>query len=275
MSVPFLIASIILALFGLWFAWHYYELRRRLDEYATSLRRQTTHPPVNEKNLEALYRAVNALIDNFNLQLSTLNSERNRLATVLDQMTDGVLIADANGQVQFANPAVHRLFDSPEPIGRSVTEVLRNHQLVEAWKRCQKTNELQSESVERPTRHLFLQLIVIPDQHAGGSLLLAQDLTRVRRLETVRRDFISNISHELRTPLASLKALTETLQTGALSDPEVAPRFLDRMVTEVDALTQMAQELLDLSRIESGQVSVRPEIVLVPFLPEMVCSTRD
>jgi two-component system phosphate regulon sensor histidine kinase PhoR len=176
-------------------------------------------------------------------------------------MTDGVLIADANGLVQFANPAAKRLFESTDPVGRSVTEVLRNHQLVGAWQRCQKNNELQSESVEIPSRHQFLQLIVVPDQHAGGSLLLAQDLTRVRRLETVRRDFISNISHELRTPLASLKALTETLQTGALSDPEVAPRFLDRMVTEVDALTQMAQELLDLSRIESGQVELNLQII--------------
>jgi two-component system phosphate regulon sensor histidine kinase PhoR len=79
-------------------------------------------------------------------------------------------------------------------------------------------------------------------------------LTRVRRLETVRRDFISNVSHELRTPLASLKALTETLQQGALEDPPAARRFLGRIETEVDALTQMAQELLELTRIESGQV---------------------
>jgi two-component system phosphate regulon sensor histidine kinase PhoR len=70
----------------------------------------------------------------------------------------------------------------------------------------------------------------------------------------VRRDFISNVSHELRTPLASLKALTETLQTGALEDPPAARRFLQRIETEVDALTQMATELLELSRIESGQV---------------------
>jgi two-component system phosphate regulon sensor histidine kinase PhoR len=141
--------------------------------------------------------------------------------------------------------------------------VIRNHQLVDAWRRCQQTNEIQSESVELPARRQFLQLIAIPDTHAGGSLLLVQDLTRVRRLETVRRDFISNVSHELRTPLASLRALTETLQGGALLDPEAGPRFLSRISTEVDALTQMAQELLDLSRIESGQV----ELILTPLAP--------
>jgi two-component system phosphate regulon sensor histidine kinase PhoR len=110
--------------------------------------------------------------------------------------------------------------------------------------------------VELPASRQFLQLIAIPDTHAGGSLLLVQDLTRVRKLETVRRDFISNLSHELRTPLASLKALTETLQDGALSDPEAGPRFLSRIHTEVDALTQIAQELLDLSKIESGQIAL-------------------
>jgi two-component system phosphate regulon sensor histidine kinase PhoR len=108
-----------------------------------------------------------------------------------------------------------------------------------------------------PARRQFLQLIVIPDRFAeGGSLLLVQDLTRLRRLETVRRDFISNLSHELRTPLASLKALTETLQEGALDDPPAARRFLSRMQTEVDALTQMVAELLELSRIESGRLAL-------------------
>ena len=204
------------------------------------------------------------LIKDLNLQLSSLNSERARLATVLDQMTDGVLIVDAQGRIQFANPASKRLFETVDPINRSIVEVVRHHQLVEAWRRCQQTHELQSESVEVPARRQFLQLVVIPDTHAGGSLLLVQDLTRVRRLETVRRDFISNISHELRTPLASLKALTETLQNGALSDPEAGPRFLSRIVTEVDALTQMTQELLDLSRIESGQV----ELNLAPITPK-------
>ena len=191
---------------------------------------------------------------------------------MLEQLTDGVIIVDANGFIQFANPAAQRLFEISDALGHSVTEVVRNHQLVDAWRRCQQTNEMQSESVELPARRQFLQLIAIPDTHASGSLLLVQDLTRVRRLETVRRDFISNISHELRTPLASLKALTETLQSGALSDPEAGPRFLSRINAEVDALTQMAQELLDLSRIESGQV----ELILAPLAPKsLITSAAD
>ena len=239
MNILLISLAIIFLTIAIWFAWRYSDSRRSLDEQ-------------------------NNLIKNLNLQLSTLNSERARLAAVLDQMTDGVLIVDSQGKIQFANPASKKLFETVDPINRSIVEVVRHHQLVEAWRRCQQTNELQSESVEVPARRQFLQLVVVPDTHAGGSLLLVQDLTRVRRLETVRRDFISNISHELRTPLASLKALTETLQNGALSDPEAGPRFLSRIVTEVDALTQMTQELLDLSRIESGQV----ELNLAPISPK-------
>ena len=257
MASGLVVLLVLVGIVAAWLAWVYLRLRHRLGEYARSLRQSDpSSPPVDVRGIEELSNAVNAVVAGRNTELASVEADRSRLATVLDQMTDGVLIADSQGQVQFGNPAARRLFECSDPIGRTVTEVVRNHQLVEAWQRCQGTRELQSETVEIPTRHQFLQLIVIPDRHAAGSLLLAQDLTRVRRLETVRRDFISNISHELRTPLASLKALTETLQGGALSDPEAGPRFLDRIVTEVDALTQMAQELLDLSRIESGQVAL-------------------
>lgn len=261
--------AIIFLLLTAWFAWRYYVLKKHIHHYANLIRSQPKNIPTDIKDLEYLSNSIASLQNTSNLQLSTLDSQNARLSTVLEQLTDGVLIADSTGQVQFANPAAHKLFDVNNPINHSVAEVMRNHQLIEAWRRCQQTREMQSESVELPVRQQFLQLFVIPDTYEGGSLLLVQDLTRVRRLETVRRDFISNVSHELRTPLASLRALTETLQNGALSDPEVGPRFLGRISTEVDALTQMAQELLDLSRIESGQVELT--LALVP--PKQILSS--
>jgi two-component system phosphate regulon sensor histidine kinase PhoR len=245
---------IILFFLAMWFAWRYYKLRREADEFAKQVRQQRFNTHIKE--LENLSSAITSLISTFNLHHANLESERARLATVLDQMTDGVLIADAQGIIQFANPAAGKLFQSANPIHHSLTEVIRHHQLVEAWRRCRETGELQSESVELPNRHQYLQLIVIPDSQTSGSLLLVQDLTRIRRLETVRRDFISNLSHELRTPLASLKALTETLQDGALDDPPAARKFIDQIQTEVDALSQMVTELLELSRIESGRLAL-------------------
>lgn len=248
------VLTVIALVVAVWFAWRYFTLRRDINKYASQVREKRVNTEGNE--LENLASSISSLIATLDLRHSTLEAERARLATVLEQMTDGVLIADAQGIVQFANPAAGRLFQTSNPVNRSLTEVIRNHQLVEAWRRCQRTRELQSESVEVPTRHQYLQLVVIPDTQTSGSLLLVQDLTRLRRLETVRRDFISNISHELRTPLASLKALTETLQDGALDDPPAARRFIDQIQVEVDALSQMVTELLELSRIESGRLAL-------------------
>ena len=258
-QLPYLPAVVFL-LVAVWFAWRYFDLRRNMNQVAQSLR-DAKIPLPHSNEIDELLSVIESRRAAFNTKLAALRTENERLATVLEQLTDGVLIADADGRVQFANPAASKLFNTHNPTQQSVAQVVRSHQLIEAWKRCQQTRQLQIESVEIPTRRQYLQIIVIPDMHEGGSLLLAQDLTQVRKLETVRRDFISNVSHELRTPLASLKALTETLQGGALADPEAGPRFLDRIHTEVDALTQMTQELLDLSRIESGQVQLNFETV--------------
>lgn len=247
-----IVVSILFLILAAWYAGRYYKLRRDIVEFTDRLR--TTDATTEIRELEAISSAITSMITNANQKLADTESERARLATVLEQMTDGVLIADSHGIVQFANPAAGRLFQTSDPTNRSIAEVVRHHQLVEAWRRCQQTRQMQSESVELPTRHQYLQLVVIPDQHSSGSLLLAQDLTRIRRLETVRRDFVSNLSHELRTPLASLKALTETLQDGALEDPPAARRFIDQIQIEVDALTQMVTALLELSRIESGRL---------------------
>lgn len=254
MNLSLWVVVIIVVLVAVWYAWRYYKLRGEIEEFTSQVRGQSSNTNIRE--LENLSSVISSLIATFHARHAALESERMRLATVLDQITDGVLIADATGLIQFANPAAGRLFQFSNPLHHSIAEVVRNHQLVEAWRRGQQTRQIQSESVEVPTRHQYLQLVVIPDQHSSGSLLLAQDLTRIRRLETVRRDFVSNLSHELRTPLASLKALAETLQEGALDDPPAARRFVDQIQIEVDALSQMANELLELSKIESGRFTL-------------------
>ena len=259
--IYFLLSALIFVIIAFaWLAFRYTSLRRRLDHYSRTVRKITEDGlpvaglPEDEKGLENLSNTIKTLALAQQARTSSLDAKRAELAAVLDRMTDGVLIADAGGKVTLANPAAEGLFEVKNAIGRTVAEVLRQHKLVEAWRRSRETGLPQEESVELSARRQFLQLVVLPDQQSGGSLLLVQNLTRVRRLETIRRDFISNVSHELRTPLASLKALTETLRDGALEDPKADHRFLGRIETEVDALTQMAQELLELTRIESGQV---------------------
>jgi two-component system phosphate regulon sensor histidine kinase PhoR len=231
--------------------------------------------PTTRDEVGQLTQAFNEMAEQLRDKVVVLAAERGRLAAVLEHMADGVLITDDNGRVQLINPAAAQLLNTDEEtaLGLSYAQVVRHHQLIELWRRCQERGEEQVEAMEISYERLFLQAIVTPFQQAeaDGYLVILQDLTRIRRLETVRRDFISNISHELRTPLAGLKALVDTLRDGAMQDPPAAQRFLNRMENEVDVLTQMVQELLELSRIESGQVPLRliptsvPEILVPPI----------
>ena len=128
--------------------------------------------------------------------------------------------------------------------------------MIELWKACRDGGKPGSITVEIGDERQLLQAVATPlgEFLQGSILLLFQDVTRQRRLETVRRDFVANISHELRTPLASLQSLAETLHDGAMEDPAAAGRFLDLMRTEIDTFNQTVRELLELSQIESGEV---------------------
>ncbi|MGD2156403.1 MAG: ATP-binding protein [Anaerolineales bacterium] len=236
------------------------ELTHAAQEMSTGNLRKRLFP-TSQDEIGQLTVTLDSMARQLRDRIEALQSEREKLVAVLSQMTDGVIIVDDQSQVSLVNPAAERMFDVPpdKTTGHTLAEVVRNHQLVELARECRQTGLESQASIDLPQQGRFIQGIAIPLGEAMPDhiLLLFQDLTRVRRLESVRRDFISNISHELRTPLASLKALAETLQSGALEDPPAAQRFLSRMETEVDALSHMVTELLELTRIESGQVPLK------------------
>ena len=206
-------------------------------------------------------------------QISEIETERTKLAAVLNKMNDGILIVDGKGMVQLINPAAENMFDwkNGSAIGMPLIEVTLDHQPVELWEKCIGSGENQSAIFEISNKkiqvHATATLLgsILPDH----ILLLFQDITKQVQTDAIRRDFISNVSHELRTPLAGIKALTETLQDGAMDDPPAAQQFLGRIETEVDSLSLMVSELFELSRIESGRVPLelnptRPIDVIQP-----------
>lgn len=233
--------------------------------------------PVSADEVGKLTRAFNVMTTQLNQQIQSLQSERAKLSAVLQKMTDGVLIIDSVGSVQLINPAAAQLFSvETEAVGRPLVEVTRQHQPFEMWQRCQNSGEAQSMPFELGRKKIYLSGVAMPlgPLLPGSTLLLFHDLTSQRQTETIRRDFISNVSHELRTPLAALKALVETLQGGALEDPPAAQRFLGQMNAEVDSLSLMVAELLELSRIESGRVPLeikptRPRDIVTPAVERL------
>jgi two-component system, OmpR family, phosphate regulon sensor histidine kinase PhoR len=255
-------------------------LRRLADYVVRQGKGKKSLPAFNARSDEVgqLEQAFAEMAVQLESRIDDLQQERGTLAAVLANMTDGILIVDRQGNVQLINLAAQRMFGVTESdaLTHSLIEVVRNHQVASLWRKSQSSGEQQTVTLETSPDRLLVQGIATPLQQSlpGSILLVFQDLTRVRRLEMVRRDFVSNVSHELRTPLASLKALTETLMEGALEDPPAARRFLTRMEGEIDNLTQMVQELLELSRIESGKVplerrSISPIELLTPAVERM------
>ena len=168
------------------------------------------------------------------------------------------LVVNDQRIVQRLSPQAEDLFGTSEDqaAGHSVMSVARDHQINDLVGLALEAREVREATIEhRPTRRV-LQNRAFPifdsEQRVMGVLLSIQDITELRRLEQVRQEFVTNISHELRTPMASIKAMVETLQEGALDDKAVAPDFLRRIDVEVDHLTQLVRELSLLSSIESG-----------------------
>jgi two-component system phosphate regulon sensor histidine kinase PhoR len=215
---------------------------------------------------ETLDRLAGAVRDS----LQRVGAERDRLDAVLGHLADGVLIVDGRGRVARLNPAAERLLGMPGALaaGRTAAEVLRDHELVQLVEQARAGPEpapVATAFVEwlRPRAWLRAAVSRFGTGQSSQTLLVLQDLTELRRLETVRRDFVANVSHELRTPIAAIKVMAETLRDGALDEPAVARDFVARIEEEIDGLYGLVEELLDLSRLESGRV----EVVLVPTSP--------
>lgn len=223
--------------------------------------------PTTEDEVGRLTVMFNWMAEQLQDKVTTLSTHRRHLAAILEQMADGIIITDEQGQVRMINRAAARLLGTTQnaALDRSFIQVVRDHQLVQVWQQCNEWDEEQIATVEVDRNALFVRIAVTPIRERDNRtcLVILQDLTQIRRLESVRRDFISNVSHELRTPLASLRALVVTLRDGALDDPPAAQHNLDRMEAEVDSLMQMVGELLELSRVESGQSPLQMELVPV------------
>jgi two-component system, OmpR family, phosphate regulon sensor histidine kinase PhoR len=196
-------------------------------------------------------------LDDYAAQASELTEQLHQLEARAAALTNGpphpLLVIDAAGAIKLANARAREVLGR-DLIGQTVIEATRSHEIDAVVQTALNENRIAEQPVTWNIRPYFVRVVPIG---AGGAVVVLEDQTELQRLERVRRDFVANISHELRTPLASIRLLVETLLAGAQSDPEVAARMLNQVIGEVEALTQLAEELLDLSMIESGQMPMQ------------------
>ena len=209
--------------------------------------------------------AFNEMAGNIRKLIEDISSEQSKLDTVLSNMTDGVIVTDKEGNISLANRTAGKLFNFHAESLSAITviEMTHDYEIANLAKRCLVTGEQLETQVELTLIGKYLRAIAIPisGNFLSGCLLLFQDLTEMRNLQTMRRELVGNISHDLRTPLAGIRVMVETLRDGAIDDKKAAIDFLTRIENEVDRLTQMVLELTELSRIEAGTAELKKERV--------------
>lgn len=215
-------------------------------------------PAGRTDELGTLARAVDHMRGVLTRQLIELRENSQRLETVLSSMSEGVLAVNAERRVLFANEASRALLDieTREVLGRPLLEVTRNRLVREAVEeafRLDEPYESECEDGGVDRRHLAVRASRLPGEPCPSVVVVLYDVTKLRRLEKVRREFVANVSHELKTPLASIKAYAETLRLGAIHDAQHNEQFVARIEEQADRLHQLIQDLLQLARVESGR----------------------
>lgn len=208
-------------------------------------------------SFRAMSRRVTARITELEQWRESLDQNNQQLAIVLEAMVEGVIALDAQERILLANTAAIRLLDlKPQGLtGRPLWEVVRLPKVQELVRQTQLEGDQQRIEIEVPRTQSTLAAVMsrLPGEPSSGAVIVLHDVTDLRRLENLRREFVSNVSHELKTPLAAISAYSETLLDGALEDAEISRSFVSRIGEQADRLHTLILELLELGRMESDE----------------------
>jgi two-component system phosphate regulon sensor histidine kinase PhoR len=209
----------------------------------------------------ALAEALDRLADHLNRTVEKLGGERDRLAGILETMAEGVLLTDRTGRIVLANASLRMMVaSSGQLVGKEPIEAIRNNELAEIIESVQRTESPAIGEVELIgilPRRVLVRAAPLTVSGNEGVVVVLSDVTELRRLETLRRDFVANVSHELRTPIAAIRAAAETLEGGAVDDPQAARDFIGMIARQAVRLHQLVEDLLELSRIEAQKLDLQ------------------
>jgi two-component system, OmpR family, phosphate regulon sensor histidine kinase PhoR len=214
----------------------------------------------NSEEFAALAESMNEMAGQLHARLNTITQQRNELEAVLSGMVEAVLVLDKHERILRVNGAAERLLriDGVKVKDRSIQEAVRNTDL-QRFVATTLTSEGPVEGdiviIGDPDKFLQAHGAVLRDEQGNttAALVVLNDVSRLKALENIRRDFVANVSHELKTPITSIKGFLETLREGAVADPENADRFLDIIIKHTDRLSAIIEDLLSLSRIERDE----------------------
>lgn len=234
-----------------------------------------------ESELADLARSFNHMSRLVGQRVEEIQNQRQQLEVILANLDVGIVAFDRFGRVILVNRAAEEILDIPDRTwqGRNALELSLDHRLAAMVEKALGGETVEEELTMRQPSGRVLRVSATPvrsgEEMMGGAIVVMGDLTRLRRLERIRSDFVANVSHELRTPLASIRAAAETLQDGAVTDEEAAPRFLQIIASESERLGNMVRDLLTLASAESpGLVLAREVVDAGSLIKEVVSGVR-
>jgi two-component system phosphate regulon sensor histidine kinase PhoR len=228
--------------------------------------------------LDELSRSLNQTAARLDSTIRTLVEERNLSSAILGSMVEGVLVVGAGERVAFANPSFAEILGSdlpPQP-GSALVEVVRQTELIEAVRRVLLGEpRVESEIVTGTLRQRFFAATVaaVRTAEATGAVIVLHDITELRKLERVRRDFVANVSHEIRTPLTAIQGFAETLLSGAMDDSKNRGKFLGIIVEHSRRLARLTEDLLMLSKMDAERLEMEVRRLPVGQLVESCVET--
>lgn len=233
-----------------------------------------------EDELGQLADLINDLSDDVADAQESIDAERRRLDSVLTHMTDGVVATDRRGKIMIINEMAQLMLDrsQDETIGKNLLSILDVEEDITLRRILEKQDELLVNSRQNGVPIILRASFSLIQRESGfisGIVCVLHDVTEQERIEEERKQFVSNVSHELRTPLTSMRSYIEALADGAWQDPDLAPRFLEVTQNETDRMIRMIQDLLHLSRIDSGKSTLNLEIVDLTEMLEHVLNRFD
>ena len=220
---------------------------------------------------------INHMAQELQKTMREIKDRSGQLEAVLSNMVSGVLVVDTKGFIRIVNPAAEAILgvEAEDILNRHNLEVLRPYAIFDTAHKVMTQKKVFNEEWnisidEEKTIEVFFAPIMGEKENISGVLVVLHDITRIRRLEKMRTEFVGNVSHELRTPLTAINGYVETLLDGAYEDPETCVRFLQVVERESRRLTNLIEDLLDLSRIESRVKLTRTNVDLPRLANEVI-----
>ncbi len=279
--------SLLILLFAgaiaLWISRSFVDRIERLREFSRRVAEGDFRPlPSDGKGdtLEALGGSLNQTAERLDRTIRTLTEERNLSSAILGSMVEGVAVVNGAERLVFANPGFAGILglDVPPVSGSSLLEIVRQRELIDAVRRVLAgESRVESEIVTGTLRQHFFAATVaaVRAGETSGAVIVLHDITALRKLERIRRDFVANVSHEFRTPLTAIQGFAETLIAGAINDPNNRDRFLAIILDHSRRLARLTEDLLRLSEMDAERLELEIHRVSVSQLVESCYETAQ